>query len=219
MKRIKVAIADDHKLFRDGVLLLLSTIDEIEAVFDAENGQQLLNKMKQVSDDERPDVVLVDLKMPVLDGMQTTRAMLQDFPDVRIIILTMIDDDDYILTALDHGAHGYLLKDTSKAELKEAIEAVYTQGHYFNAKTSQAMLKGLKKKGKAASLSNQINVTSREHEVLQLICEEMTTQEIADQLFLSIRTVESHRKNIMDKLDAKNTAGLVLKAVKAGLVA
>lgn len=217
MDTIRIAIADDHKLFREGMGMILQTVAQFDVLYDAEDGVQLLERMS-AEGALLPDVVLLDLKMPNKDGLETTKELIAKYPSIRILILTMLDDDDYILHSLDNGAHGYLLKDTSADEMKNAIMSVHKEGYYFSHRVSQVMLKGLKRKPSAPSLGDEYHITNREQEVLQLICQEMTTTAIADKLFLSVRTVESHRKNVMEKIGAKNTAGLVFRAIKAGLV-
>lgn len=218
MKQITIAIADDHKLFREGLGMILSSMEEFNVLFDAADGQDLMDQLESETS-VKPEVLLLDLKMPNKDGLETTREVVSKYPDIKILILTMLDDDDYILHALDQGAHGYLLKDTSADEMKEAILAVYREGYFFSHRVAQVMLKGLKRKpGAPQALNNSVRITEREKEVLGMICQEMTNTAIADKLFLSIRTVESHRKNLLEKLGAKNTAGLVFRAMKEGLV-
>jgi len=215
---INVAIADDHQLFREGIRLILESRPSMRLVVEAGNGQDLLNQLATL--ETLPDVVLLDLKMPVLDGMETTKLLKEQYPEVKILILTMLQQDDYILHLLDLGANGYLLKNSSATEVLEAVSTVVAKDFYFNEHISNVLLAGLKRKRKAPpKLNNNQNITDREREVLHLMCQEHTTQEIADKLFVSARTVETHRRNLMQKFEAKNTAGLVLRALKQGIVA
>lgn len=216
MQRIKVGIADDHTLFREGMSVILDSTSDMELSFSVENGRKAIDLFEK--DAESAEVVLVDLKMPVMDGFETTRHMKAQFPNVKILILTMIDEDDYILHALDEGANGYLLKDSTAEEVTNAIRQVAKSDYYFSDRASRAMVEGRQKRSKGRKLLATTPITEREREVLELICQEMTTSDIADKLFLSHRTVESHRKNLMEKLGAKNTAGLVVRAVKEGYV-
>lgn len=217
MESINIAIADDHTLFREGLKLIINCREDFRLVFEAENGQILLDGIAKLS--ALPDVVLLDLKMPVKDGIEATREIKALYPDVKIIILTMIDQDDYILHLLDIGASGYLLKNSSASEMETAIEEVVKKGFYFNHHISQVMLSGLKRKRKPPqSLDIVTRISAREIEVCELMAEGLTTNEIADRLFISARTVETHRKNLMEKLEVKNSAGIIYRALKVGLL-
>lgn len=217
MEKIKVAMADDHKLFREGLSMILNSMEEFDFLFHTDDGQSLMNRLG--SSDILPNVVLLDMKMPNMDGLETTKALIANYPEMKVLILTMLDDDDYILHALDQGAHGYLLKDSSADEMKKALLGVWKEGYYFSQNVAQVMLKGIKKKpSRKPQLKGMPTITGRELEILNLICQEMTTTAIADQLFLSERTVETHRRNLMEKLGAKNTAGMVFRAFKMGLI-
>lgn len=223
---IKLVIADDHKLFRQGLAFILQNDERFEFLYDVPNGADLLKALE----DQRPlpDVVLLDLKMPEVDGIQATERIKADFPDIKVLVLTMLQQEDFILHLLDLGANGYLLKNASADEVKQAIIAVVEKDFYFTDYVSQVMLRGLQKKRNAVrlplmerettSFPEPLSITPREEQVLALIAQELTTPEIADKLFVSIRTIETHRKNLMEKVGAKNTAGLVLKAAKLGLL-
>lgn len=214
---IRVAVADDHALFREGLKMIVNSCEDMRLIFEAENGQVLLNGIESMS--ERPDVVLLDLKMPVMDGIETTRELKIQYPEIKILILTMLDQDDYIIHLLDMGANGYLLKNSSAEEVQRAISAVMNNGLYFNDHVSKVMLEGLKRKRAAPPvLDATTKISAREVEVCELMAKGFTTQEIADRLFISARTVETHRKNLMEKLEVKNSAGIIYKAVKEGLL-
>lgn len=212
---IKIAITDDHKLFRRGMNRMVSDFEEMEVLFEAGNGQELLDELKNTP----IDLVLLDLEMPEMDGIATTTALQAQFPDVKIIILTMHDDDQMIAHLMELGAHGYLLKDAEPEEVETAIRTTIENGFYFNERVSKAMLAGLVHKKKIKpSFSHQTELSVREEEVLKLICKEFTSQEIADTLFISKRTVEGHRNRLLEKIGAKNTAGLVVFAAQHGML-
>jgi len=212
---IKLALVDDHNLFRQGIKLLLQSMPDVELVIEASNGQEFMDALGEVP----PDVLLLDLDMPVMNGIDTAKEIRKRGLETGIIILTMYDDEQMIAHLMELGANGYLLKDTSEEELNKAIHSVHETKFYFNDFVSKALLTGVRNKRKAEpKIGNQIDLTRRESEVLQLICEELTTQEMADKLFLSPRTVEGHRQNLIDKFGVKNTAGLIIRSIKLGFV-
>jgi len=216
-KTLRIAIADDHKLFSEGLSLIMHSRDNYELLFEASDGQQLLDLI--ALSDPKPDVVLLDLRMPVKDGIETTRELKILFPEIKILILTMIDEEDYILHLLDLGANGYLLKNLSASDIHLAIETVAEKGFFFNDHTTQVMLHGLKRKrATAPQLDSGNKISVREIEVCRLMADGFTTSEIAERLFISSRTVETHRKNLMEKLGVKNSAGIIYKAMKEGLL-
>jgi DNA-binding NarL/FixJ family response regulator len=218
MNKIKIAIADDQVLFLRGLKFIIQSFDDVELVIEANDGQDLLNQLEQMP----ADVILCDVKMPNLDGIETTKIIKTRYPNTKVILLTMYNDDRLISHAMEIGAHGYLLKEEESEEVHRAIKEVYEKGHYFNDYVSQALLKQVKNKNKTLPteiLGNMpVKLTRREMEVLELICKEFSTTEIANQLFLSARTVEGHRKNLLEKTGVKNTAGLVVFAIKNELV-
>ncbi|KYG75935.1 MULTISPECIES: response regulator transcription factor [Roseivirga] len=212
---IKIAIADDHKLFREGLRFLMDQMDDLEVVFEASNGKELLEQMEN----HEPDVLLLDLDMPEVDGLEALKQLRPKFPNLGIIILTMHSDSKMVAYLMELGANSYLLKDTSPEEFRKAISSVIQEGFYFNKMVSQAMLTGLKGQSKKKpTLNDTETLTTREIEVLELICQEYTAKEIAEKLFISHRTVEGHRKNLIEKLGVKNTAGLIVKAIKEGII-
>lgn len=214
MEPIKIAIADDHALFREGLVGILNSFEEFNVTCEAGSGPELLQNIAV----QLPDVILLDLKMPGMSGIEVTEQLKSQYPQIKVIILTMHHQDDFILHMLYLGVNAYLLKDTSSKELKEAIVATHERDYYFDEKVSKVMLQGLRKKHlHKPKLDSQIRLTPREEEVLELICREYTTSEMAEKLFVSQRTIESHRKNLLEKLGAKNTAGLVIRAISQGL--
>lgn len=217
MAHIKVAIADDHKIFRSGVINTLIPYENIRFVFEADDGLHLLQLMEQ----QQPDVILMDLKMPNMDGIEATVKVKEKYPDVKIIILTMYEDDNFIVHLVENGANAYLLKNADPEEIYEAICTTYEKGFYFNENVNLALLKKVLHKNKQQfkpTLKNEIQLNDREQEVLKLICNEYTTQEISEQIFLSPRTVEGIRQKLLEKLNVKNSVGLVLYAFRNGLI-
>lgn len=212
--KTKIIIADDHKIFLDGLHALLSTQSAVEVVATAENGQLLLSALEK----HPADVVLMDYNMPILDGLECTRQVRERFPKVKILVLSMHSTPGHIQKILKAGAHGYLLKNTGKDELLKAIASVQGGANYYSAEVTNTIMQGLQKKADNAA-SYQIGaLTEREKEVLILIAEEKTTVEIAEELHISKHTVETHRKNLISKLQVRNVTGLVKYAVQQGLV-
>lgn len=214
MKTINYIIADDHTIFRKGLINLLADNPELNCLGEAENGQLLLDLLKT----KKPDVVLLDIQMPVLDGVETLKEIKVHYPNLKVIILTINDKDQYVLTLMEMGASGYLVKDTSIDEVTLAIKSVHENGYYFNDKVSNIMLKKIVNKNDInPTFKSQINLSDVEKEVLRLICKEHTNTEIADKVFKSPRTVEGIRASMLEKIGVRNTAGLVIYAIKNGI--
>ncbi|MDX1906108.1 MAG: response regulator transcription factor [Bacteroidia bacterium] len=212
---ITIGLVDDHQLFRQGIRSILEQVQHFQIVLEADNGQSYLDQLAVTV----PDVVLLDLEMPVMDGLSALAITREAYPSLKTIILSMHQDDGLMAHLMERGANGYLLKDSTSHELVTAIESVLIQGFFFSEKLSKAMLNQLIQKTKLKpSLPAQMQLSEREIEVLQLICKEMTTTEIADTLFISPRTVEGHRNRLLEKTGAKNIAGLVIFAMKHALV-
>ncbi len=212
---IKVAIADDHKIFRKGVILSLRHYSNIKFVLEADNGEELLNGL----DEAKPDVILMDLRMPIKDGIEATKFVSKHYPKIAVIVLTMHEDDRFVTHLMENGANGYLLKSTDPAEIKKAITDVVSKGYYLNNFVNRILLKRAHNKTKSIpSLNNDFPVTDKEKDVLRYICMEFTSQEIGQKMDISPRTVESIKERLMERFGAKNTAGLVFFAVKNNLV-
>lgn len=215
MEVIKVAIADDHKIFRKGVVLSLRPYTNIKFVMEAENGEELLQGIAAAE----PDVVLMDLRMPLKDGIETTKVLSKQYPNIHVIVLSMYEDDRFVSHMMENGANGYLLKNAEPQEIRRAIMEVYEKGYYLNNFVNRILLKKSHAKQKVApSLSNEITLTDRERDVLKFICMEFTAQEIAQKMDISPRTVEAIKDRLMERFGSKNTAGLVFFAVKNNLV-
>lgn len=214
MKSISYVIADDHQIFRQGLKLVLGDDKGLNFLGEAENGIALLKLLETVS----PDVILLDLKMPEMDGFEATREIRKRFPEIKVLILTMHDEEHFILHMLEAGANGYLLKNANPEEIQQAIRAVHETNHYFNDLVSKAMLKSIVQKNIAKpDFKSSIQLTEKEITVLRLICHELTSAEIGEKVFLSARTVEGIRAGMMEKIGVRNIAGLVMYAAKNGI--
>ncbi len=212
---IKVAIADDHKIFRKGVILSLRPYSAIKFVQEAENGQELLDGLAA----SEPNVVLMDLRMPQKDGIETTKIIAKQYPSIHIIALTMYEDERFVSHMMEIGANGYLLKSADPSEIKRAIIEVATKGYYLNNFVNRILLKKSHVRTKTIpSLNTEITLNDREREVVRYICMEFTAQEIAQKIDVSPRTVEAIKDRLMERFGAKNTAGLVFFAVKNNLI-
>lgn len=216
MNTMRIALADDHTLFRKGMQKLIDELPGKQVVYDAANGAELLQWLDATSD--KPDVILMDLNMPKMNGIEATRIIHNKYPDIKIIVLTVYDEEQFIVRLVECGADGYLFKNAEIAEVEKAIHDVISNGFYFNDKMLNAIRKGPALKNKNISFNSKVNLTRREQEILKLICNELTATEIADKLFISTRTVDGHRQNLLDKIGARNTAGLVIYAIKNKLL-
>lgn len=215
MKKFKVYIADDHTLFRKAMVNLLKSFDRVYEVRDAENGKELLSMIKT----DKPDVAIVDLQMPVMDGAETCENIITKYPDVKIIILTMHDSEKFILHMMETGVHAFLLKNTEPDELEKAIYSVAEKDFYHNDLVAAVLRKNVKeKKAGQRPVFRQTELTDREKEILILTCQELTIREIGHKLSLSENTVRNHRVNIMEKIGVNNTVGLVKYAYETGLI-
>ncbi|MEL6590117.1 MAG: response regulator transcription factor [Bacteroidota bacterium] len=215
--KIHVALVDDHPLFRQGLQNLMQASGEIEVVMQASNGQELLDQL--ATHDGPLDVILLDLEMPEMDGMKTCQNLREQYPNIKILVLTMHQDARLIQYMLKQGANGYVLKTAKWDELKTAVQKVLENDYYFSDLVGLAMLQNLKYPRQGVpSIGPKISLTKREQEVLDYIVRGISTPEIAEKLFISKRTVEGHRHNLLKRLEVNNTAGLVVKALKLNLV-
>jgi two-component system, NarL family, response regulator DegU len=214
-KPIKVYMADDHTLFRKAMVNLIRGFENIAEVKDAENGKELLTLMKY----QAPDVAIVDLQMPVMDGTETCENILQKYPEVKIIILTMHDSEKYILHMMEMGVHAFLLKNTEPEELEEAIHSVIEKDFYHNDLVATVLRKNVKeKRAGLRPVFSATELSDREKEIVVLVCQELTIKEIGQKLSISENTVRNHRVNIMEKVGVNNMVGLVKYAYDCGLV-
>jgi two-component system response regulator DegU len=213
-KGLKIFIADDHTLFRKAMANLIRGFDNIEEVKDAENGKELLMIMKY----DQPDVAIVDLQMPVMDGVETAENIINKYPNVKIIILTMHDSEQFILHMMEIGVHAFLLKNTEPEELEQAIRSVIEKDFYHNDLVASVLRKKVKEKKAPRLVFDGHELTEREKEIVALVCQELTIKEIGHKLNLSENTVRNHRSNIMEKVKVNNVVGLVKYAYETGLI-
>jgi DNA-binding NarL/FixJ family response regulator len=211
MEKIRIIIADDHQLFRNGLKILLNAFPDFEVTGEASNGEEFLRILRNT----KAEIALMDINMPEMDGIEATRKGLKLCPDMNIIALSMYGEEEYYYKMVDAGAKGFVLKDSDISEVKEAILTVRKGGSYF----SQELLYHVIQKIKHRENENKIaNLSKREKEILMKICEGLSNQEIADNLFISKRTVDKHRANLLGKTNSKNTASLILFAIKNKLI-
>lgn len=215
MEQITVAIADDHQIFRKGVILSMRAYTNIVFTTEADNGEELLEKIRLTE----PDVVLCDLKMPLKDGIDTTKQITKEFPKIRVLILTMYEDERFVGHLMDCGAAGYLLKSTDPSEIKRAIQDVVSTGFYLNTFVNRVLIKkSYNRQKNSPSLTTEVVVNEREKEVLTLVCMEFTASEIAHKMEISPRTVEAIKDRLMERFGVKNSVGLVFYAMKNQLI-
>ncbi len=210
---IRILLAEDHQLVRAGIRALLQKIEGMEVVAEVGDGREALDLIKK----HQPNVVLMDIAMPSLNGLDATARIAKDFPNVRVIILSVHSSEEHVYQALRAGAAGYLLKDAGPAELETAIRAVAEGEKYLTPKVSKNVISNYVQGGNAGILSLR-QLTPRQREVLQTIAEGRSTKEIADMLNVSVKTVETHRAQLMEKLDIHEVAGLVRYAIRVGLI-
>jgi len=212
--KINVVIADDHNLFRKGIGALLSDFDFIGEINEAGNGIELLHLLENLK--VLPDIVLLDLNMPEMDGVEAQKQIREIYPNIKIIILSMEDDEQIIIHLINEGVNGYLLKNADPEEMELALKKVMDNDFYFSEGMSNLLLKSLIRKENTKN--REVELNKRELSILELICMEKTATEIADELNLSARTVEGYKRKLLEKTGAKNMAGLVIFAVKNNIV-
>jgi DNA-binding NarL/FixJ family response regulator len=213
MTLLKVLLADDHQVIREGLRMLLDSHNGVEVVGEAENGRKVIAMLQKIV----PDVIVMDVSMPELNGIDATTRIRKEYPSVKILALSMHTDRRFIEGMLKAGASGYLVKDCAATELLSAIEMVATGDIYLSPKIAGKVLKGYLNRTPSRRTPGAYKLTSREREILQLIAEGKNTKQIAFELFLSPKTVETHRRNVMEKLNIHNVAKLTKFAIKEGL--
>lgn len=218
-EKIRIGLVEDHYLFRQGMKAVLSAWPEVQVTFESPEGYSVINELKKL--DQVPHVMLVDLSLPPdgqreFGGKEVTVALRDSFPDIKIIILSGHGDENFIAQLIEHGAHGYLVKDSDPREVREAISTVHEKGSYINARTLKAIQNniGRRTKPKTPGQSVLVALTKREEEILQLVCQQLTTDEIAEKLNISPKTVNGHRNSLLEKTGSHNVAGLVIYAIK-----
>lgn len=217
MEPIKILIADDHVLYRAGVKTALSSKSDVKVIAEADNGMHLLNMLKMV----HPDVILLDIQMPVMDGITALPEIKKNWPNIKVVMLTMLEDHSMITKLMELGANSYLSKTSDIEVIYEAIKTCFEQDYFFNALTNKALLTNLKQRNHLSPqkmVQQEANLNDKEMLILKLMCGEKTTKEIADMVDLSPRTVEAIRDKLKVKTGAKSTAGLIMYAVKHNIL-
>lgn len=215
MAKIKVMVVDDHTLFREGIRLLLRNQEDIEVIAEAEEGGEAVEKARTY----RPDIVLMDIAMKGMDGLTATRRLRQEVPEAKVLILTMHGGDEYFFRALQAGALGYLLKEAAPADVISAIRSVHRGEVFLYPSVAKRLVEDYLRRAMAGEeLTSYTKLTEREKEILRLIAQGLTNREIAEHLYLSINTVQSHRTHIMDKLNLQSRAELMKYAIRVGLL-
>ena len=216
MKKIKVAIVDDHNLFREGLGFLLAQSEEIDVIGEASNGYEFLKLL----DTQLPDLVLMDIAMPKMDGVEATRIAIDKYHELKIIALSMFEDQEYYYKMIHAGAHGFILTKSTGDELFKAIKDVMSGENYFSKELLKSIIINMpdKRKFKFEGDENLSDFTKREYEIISLLCTGLSSTEIADKLFISKKTVEGHKSNLFSKTGSKNTVSLVMYAIKNKLI-
>jgi DNA-binding NarL/FixJ family response regulator len=215
MPKHKILIADDHAMVRDGVKNLIQQNKELMVIGEARSGNETL----ELYDKLQPDLLIMDISMPDMNGMEVSRAILARNPNANIVILSMYDDEDYISRCLEYGVKGYVVKNESGSELEYAIKSVLSGKNYFSRQAQDVIFKKYSQNvSKKKQKEDTVNLTKREIEIIKLIADGLTSQQMADRLFISPRTVETHRANVMKKLAVKNAIELVKKAQQLSLL-
>ncbi|MBL6444706.1 response regulator transcription factor [Fulvivirga sp. 29W222] len=210
---IKLGLVDDHKLFRGGLRSLIESISDIYVVvFEADNGLDLQQKLNTQNP---PDIILMDVNMPEMNGFETVEWLSRHFPGIRILVLSMIEKEETVVKMLKLGVKGYLCKDAEPSEFKEALASIYAKGYYYTDFVTGKLIHSLKNEG---TQSNFCDINDREREFLKLACSEMTYNQIADQMCLSPKTVDGYRMSLFEKFNIKSRVGLVMWAIKNGLI-
>lgn len=216
---ICIGLIEDQFLFREGMKAIIGTWKDMRVVFESADGYSVMDKLRR--SEPLPHVLLVDLSLPPdgqreFSGLQVTQAVTAGFPDIKVIILSIHEEENFISQLIESGAHGYLVKDCDPQEVHEAILAVYTKGSYINERTLKAIQHKMARKAKP--IRKDLPITRREEEILQLVCRQYTAEEIAAKLFISVKTVNGHRNNLLQKTGSRNVTGLVLYAIRNNIV-
>jgi DNA-binding NarL/FixJ family response regulator len=214
-KKIQIAIADDYEVFREGLKKCIANDSSLEIILEAENGKELIDGFKK----SIPDVVIMDLKMPVMDGMAATQIIRKDFPGVKVLVVSMYGEEKFIIHLMDIGANGYLLKNAEPEEIRRSIYAVHENGYYFNDTVNPALLKKLSKNnGIKPYFNDNIKLSEQEHRALKLICYEKTIEEIAKEMHIGPAEAGAIQQQLIEKIGVRNRAGLMMYAIKNGII-
>ncbi len=211
-EKLKIFIVDDHEFFRNGLKMVINRLKYAKVTGEATNGKEFLELLSK----DEPDIILIDIQMPVMNGIEATRLALEEFPDLKIVALTMFDDEEYVQSMIDAGAKGFLLKNITKEILDQALQAIQAGKNYYSPELWDFFTKKFVRDPKQDE--DDIQLTRREKEILQLICDGLTNKDIADKLFISERTVIGHKSNLLSKTDCKSSVGLLSYAIRHKLV-
>ena len=211
-EKLKICIVDDHEFFRNGLKMVINRLKYAKVIGEATNGKEFLDLLKQ----NEPDIVLIDIQMPIMNGIEATRLALEEFPDLKIVALTMFDDEEYVQSMIDAGAKGFLLKNITRDVLDHALQAIQAGKNYYSPELWDFFTKKVVREPKQDE--EEIQFTRREKEILQLICDGLTNKEISDKLFISERTVIGHKSNLLSKTNCKSSVGLLSYAIRNKLV-
>ena len=215
MQKIRILVVDDHTIVRDGICALLSLAADMEVVGEAANGQEAMEKVKELA----PDVVIMDIAMPLMGGMETTRRIRKQFPGTRVLVLTQYADKEYVFPVIEAGAHGFISKTAASSELVVGIRSVFRGDSFLSPSVAKLLVENVRTGGNLQERRDPYDqLTGREREVLKLLAEGHTTQEVAEILVISPKTVEGYKTNLMDKLDIHNRVDLVKYALRKGII-
>jgi len=214
MEKVRVLIVDDHTLVRDGIRALLALVADVKVVGEAANGREALDKTKELA----PDVVLMDLAMPIMSGLEATRRIRKKFPGTKVLAVTQYEDREYIVPTIEAGARGFISKTAAFTELASAIQSVHQGKSFLSPVAAAAVVEEYQQKTTEADKDPYRQLTDREREMLKLVAEGYTAREIADMLVITLRTVETHKTNLMNKLDIHNKADLIKYAIRKGII-
>ncbi len=214
-KTTTVALVDDHALIRNGLAGLINTFDGYNVLFQASNGQEFIDMLKSTM---LPNLVLMDINMPKKDGYETTLWLKNNYPDVKVLALSMYDNESAIIRMLKCGARGYILKDAEPGDLKRALDDIMNKGFFYSDLVTGHLIHTMQKMDESAEIRTTFNLSDREVEFLKLICTELTYKEIADKMFVSPRTIDGYRDALCDRLNVKTRVGLVIYAIKNNIV-
>ncbi len=210
----KILLVDDHEMIRDAIKSYLKDSEQFEVADEAENGIEALELLKN----NKYDLILTDINMPEMDGIELMKTLKNEFPDQKVLVLSMFNDGGQIKSMIENGANGYILKNVTKSELFEAMKSIINGDDHYSREIYDTLIRNISKRKAKQRLTFEKPLSEREKEVLVLIANEKSNQEIADELFISIRTVETHKRNLLEKTGCKNVAGLVMYAVEKELV-
>jgi len=211
-QKLNIIIVDDHEFFRNGLKMVINRLKYARVIGEAANGKEFLELLRQ----KEPDIVLIDIQMPQMNGIEATRQALEEYPDLKILALTMFDDEEYVQSMIDAGAKGFLLKNITREVLDQALQAVQSGKNYYSPELWEFFTRKVAREPRQEE--DEIQLTRREKEILQLICDGLSNKQIADRLFISERTVIGHKSNLLAKTNTKSSVGLLSFAIKNKLV-